>query len=80
MRNVADYFFPGQCISLGFRYRLLLRVISPTLLLIAIPLCTIAIFYCRRACGLGTRGRWLSDALVVAVPFDLFVAFMLCPT
>ena len=80
MRNVADYFFPGQCISLGFRYRLLLRVISPTLLLIAIPLCTIAIFYCRRACGLGTRGRWLSDALAVAVPFDLLVAFMLCPT
>ena len=80
MRNVADYFFPGQCISLGFRYRLLLRVISPTLLLIVIPLCTIAIFYCRRACGLGTRGRWLSDALAVAVPFDLLVAFMLCPT
>ena len=78
---MAGYFFPGQCISLGFRYRLLLRVISPTLLLIAIPMCTIAFFYCRRARGLGTRGRWLSDALVeVAVPVDLFVAFLLCPT
>ena len=78
---MAGYFFPGQCISLGFRYRLLLRVISPTLLLIAIPMCTIAFFYCRRTRGLGTRGRWLSDALVeVAVPVDLFVAFLLCPT
>ena len=80
MLHVADYFFPGQCISLGFRYRLLLRVISPTLLLIAIPLCTIAFFYCRRARGLGTRGRWLSDAVTSAAPVDLFVAFLLCPT
>ena len=86
LHNVADYFFPGQCIPLGFRYRLLLRVISPTLLLIAIPLCTIAVFYCRRVRGLGTRGRWLSEALVstelltVAAPLDLFVAFVLCPT
>ena len=77
---MAGYFFPDQCISLGFRYRLLLRVILPTSLLIAIPLCTIAVFYHRRARGLGTRGRWLSDALVVAAPFDLFVAFLLCPT
>ena len=77
---VADYLFPGQCIPLGFRYRLLLRVISPTLLLIAIPLCTIAVFYCRRVRGLGTSGRWLVDALLFAVPIDLFVAFVLCPT
>ena len=77
---MADYFFPGQCISLGFRHRLLMRVLSPTLLLIAIPLCTIAFFYCRHVRGLGTRGRWLSEAVGYAAPLDLFVAFMLCPT
>ena len=73
---MADYVVPGQCISLGFRSRLLLRVLSPTLLLIAIPLCTLAYFYCRRARGFDTG----SDALVTAAQIDLFVAFVLCPT
>ena len=77
---VAGYFFPGQCIQFGFRYRLLLRVLLPTLLLIVIPLCTIAFFYCHRARGHGTRSRWLRDALEVAAPFDLFICFLLCPT
>ena len=74
------YFYPGQCIALGFHHRLLLRAILPILLLVAIPLCTITFFYCRRAHDLGTRSRWLSDALVVAAPFALFVSFLLCPT
>ena len=77
---VADYFLPGQCITLGFRYRLLMRAISPILLLVAIPLCAIGLFYSRHVRGLGTRGRWLSDALVAAAPFALFVSFLLCPT
>ena len=77
---VAGYFFPGQCIQFGFRYRLLLRVLLPTLLLIVIPLCTVAFFYCHRARGHGTRSRWLRDALEVAAPFDLFICFLLCPT
>ena len=80
IRNVAGYFYPGQCIAVGFRNRLLLRAILPIVLLVAIPLCTIAFFYCRYARNPGTRGRWLSDALVVAAPFDLFVSFLLCPT
>ena len=77
---VADYFLPGQCIPIGFRYRLLVRAIAPIMLLVAIPQCTIVFFYCRRPRGLGTRSRWLSDALLVAAPFALFVSFLLCPT
>ena len=72
------WIFPGQCI--GFRFRLLLRALVPIVLLIAIPMCVVAFFGYRRARGLGTRGRWLRDALVVAAPFDLFVSFVLCPT
>ena len=78
--RVADYFLPGQCIPIGFRYRLLVRAIAPIMLLVAIPQCTIVFFYCRRRRGLGTRSRWLSDALLVAAPFALFVSFLLCPT
>ena len=77
---VPDYFVPGQCIPVGFRYRLLLRAILPIMLLVAILLCTIIFFYYRRARGLGTRSRWLSDALMVAAPCALFVSFLLCPT
>ena len=80
MRNVAGYFLPGQCIPIGFQTRLLMRAISPIVLLLAIPLCTIVFFYCRHGRGPGTRGRWLTDALVFAAPFDLFVSFVLCPT
>ena len=57
-----------------------MRAISPIVLLLAIPLCTIVFFYCRHGRGLNTRGRWLSDALTSAAPFDLFVSFVLCPT
>jgi hypothetical protein len=78
--GVADYFLPGQCIPTGFRYRLLVRAISPIMLLVAIPQSTIVFFFCRRARGPGTRSRWLSDAFVVAAPFALFVSFLLCPT
>ena len=74
------WLFPGQCIPVGFRFRLLLRALLPIVLLVAIPLCVVAFFGYRRARGLGTRGRWLRDALVVAAPFDLFVSFVLCPT
>ena len=77
---MAGYFYPGQCVAAGFRNRLLLRAISPIMLLFAIPLCTIAFFYCRHARNPRTRGRWLSDAAASAAPFDLFVSFLLCPT
>ena len=80
MPNTAGYFLPGQCIPIGFQTRLLMRAISPIVLLLAIPLCTIVFFYCRHGRGLDTRGRWLSDALTAAAPFDLFVSFVLCPT
>ena len=46
---MAGYIYPGQCIQLGFRYRLLLRAISPIVLLVAIPLCKVALVCCRYA-------------------------------
>ena len=77
---VSDYFVPGQCIPFGFRTRLLLRAILPLVLLVAILLGTIVIFYCRRARGLSTHSRWMSDALMVSAPIALFGSFILCPT
>ena len=76
--NWDGYLFPGQCVPLGFQFRLLLRALTPLLLLIAIPLCVVAFFYFRRARGTG--GRWLINALMVAAPFALFVSFVMCPT
>lgn len=77
---VTDYFVPGQCIPFGFRTRLLLRAILPLVLLAAILLGTIVVFYCRSARGLSTHSRWLSDALMVSAPVALFGSFILCPT
>ena len=42
---MADYIFPGQCITLGFRYRLLLRATWPIILPVASHL-YIAIIFC----------------------------------
>ena len=77
---VTDYFVPGQCIPFGFRTRLLMRAILPLVLLAAILLGTIVVFYCRSARGLSTHSRWLSDALMVSAPIALFGSFILCPT
>ena len=76
--NLDDYFYPGQCIKAGFKLRLLIRGIWPVILLVAIPLCATLYFYCRRTRGAGKA--WLSNALLVALPFDLMVSFVLCPT
>ena len=77
---MAGYLYPGQCVPIGFRARLLMRAISPILLLIAIPLCVMVFFFFRQTRGQQPRGQWLRDALFVAAPFDLFVSFVLCPT
>ena len=74
--NLDDYIFPGQCIESGFKLRLLLRGTWPLVVLVAIPLCATIFFYCRRS----TRNRWFSNVLLVALPFDLSISFVLCPT
>ena len=86
---LAGYIYPGQCIQLGFRYRLLLRVLSPILLLFAIPLGKVAFVFCRSAVQMiGGKhidppvvvGSLLVGALVKAVPLALEISFLLVST
>ena len=44
---MAGYIYPGQCVTLGFRVRLLIRAIAPIVLILAIPLGKIAFVLCR---------------------------------
>ena len=46
---MAGYIYPGQCITLGFRVRLLMRAIAPIVLILAIPVGRIAFVYGRLA-------------------------------
>ena len=81
--NLDDYIYPGQCIETGFRLRLLARGLWPVALLVAIPLCATTFCFFRRlrsGAGGGGGGGWLGNALLVALPFDLLVSFVLCPT
>ena len=46
---MAGYIYPGQCVTLGFRVRLLMRAIAPIVLILAIPVGRIAFVYGRLA-------------------------------
>ena len=93
---LAGYIYPDQCIQLGFRYRLMLRVFSPILLLFAIPLGKVAFVFCRNVVQMiggkhidppvvvgsacGRGIRLLVGALVKAVPLALKISFLLVST
>jgi len=86
---LAGHIYPGQCFQLGFRYRLMLRVFSPILLLFAITLVKVAFVLCRNSFQkkgekhidppVGVR-LLLIVALADAVPLALEISFLLVST
>ena len=63
---MAGYIYPGQCITLGFRVRLLMRAIAPIVLLVAIPVGRVAFVYGKRAVQKIVQSKMVQAKIVQA--------------